>query len=163
MLAYCGNNPVNRIDISGTDSFQLDENVDPAKIQEETPKGGLTAGSNNSSTSDVSKQLSRCASNANSRVSGRGPVAGTQKHIEFTNEVNNLNNPNLQAEVSYLNGEIVTYGTKGSTRFDVVLYDASGTPIAAWDFKTGSATLSNSRIGQMQTRSGLSIDIHVVR
>ena len=78
-------------------------------------------------------------------------------------EVNALANKNLAIEISYKNGEIVSYGTKGSIRFDVLQYNQKGVPIAAWDFKTGSATLTTTRIEQMQTRSGLNISIYVVK
>ena len=42
-----------------------------------------------------------------------------KKHAVFTVEVNALQNKTLATEVSYLNGEIVPYGTRGSIRFDV--------------------------------------------
>ena len=161
LFAYCGNNPTNRIDISGTDSREID--ADEENVDEEVPKGGLVSGQNDSTASHISNQLNQCANNANSKVPGRGPVAGTHKHTAFSNEVNALNNNNLGTEKSYLNGVEVSYGTKGSIRFDVVLYDSNGNPSAAWDFKTGAATLSTSRVEQMLTRSGLNINIYVVR
>ena len=42
LFAYCGNNPVNRIDISGADSVDFED--DGEEIDEEVPKGGLTSG-----------------------------------------------------------------------------------------------------------------------
>ena len=50
-----------------------------------------------------------------------------------------------------------------SVRFDAVQYDRTGTPIRAWDYKTGSATLTQGRINQMQRRSGLFIPIEELR
>ena len=112
---------------------------------------------------NVASQLQECANTANSTVSGNGPVAGTNKHTVFKNEVNNLGNSSLKTEVSYLNGQEVPYGTKGSIRFDVLQFDVSDIPVAAWDFKTGTATLTVSRINQMQARSGLNIPIYTVK
>ena len=114
-------------------------------------------------SSNISNQLQNCANNANAKVSGNGAVAGTHKHTAFASEVNNLCNPNLRTEVSYLNGREVAYGTKGSIRFDVIQYNANGAPIAAWDFKTGAARLTTSRVSQMQAKSGLSIPIYMIK
>ena len=50
-----------------------------------------------------------------------------------------------------------------SIRFDVALVDANEHPIYAWDFKTGSATLTAARIDQMQSRSGFYVPIQVVK
>ena len=124
---------------------------------------GITPVTVISSQSNVTSQLQKCAKNANSKVSGSGPVAGTKKHSAFTNEVNNLGDSSLRTEVSYLNGEEVPYGTKGSVRFDVIQYDSKGNPVAAWDFKTGSATLTQSRIEEMQSISGLNIPIYEIK
>ena len=114
-------------------------------------------------SSNISKQLQNCASKANAKVSGNGAVAGTKKHTAFASEVNNLGNSHLRTEVSYLNGQEVSYGTQGSIRFDVMQYDADGIPIAAWDFKTGAARLTTSRVSQMQARSGLNIPIYMIK
>ena len=108
-----------------------------------------------SSASNVEAQLQVCADKANTSVAGKGPVVGTQKHAVFAEEVNALGNSNLRTEVSYKNGCEVPYGTKGSVRFDVMMYDDVGAPAQAWDFKTGAATLTTSRIAQMQSKSGL--------
>lgn len=96
-------------------------------------------------------------------MSGKGPVVGTKIHSIFKAEVKKLNNPNLRTEVSYLNGSEVNYGTKGNVRFDVVLTDTNGFPIAAWDLKTGNAVLTDARIMQMQKRANLKIPIMMVK
>lgn len=58
----------------------------------------------------------------------------------------------------------MSHGTKGSVRFDAVEYDSQGKPIRAWDFKTGSAYLTDARIGQMISKSGLyDIEIEMVK
>lgn len=55
----------------------------------------------------------------------------------------------LETEVSYLNGDIVSYGTRGSVRLDVV----EGNPLSPkgiCDLKTGSASPTPARIAQVQ-------------
>lgn len=55
----------------------------------------------------------------------------------------------LSTEVSYLNGDVVPYGTRGSVRLDVVEGSLLA-PAAVYDFKTGGATLTPSRIEQIR-------------
>lgn len=112
---------------------------------------------------DISSQLQHCANKANDSISGTGAVVGTQKHTMFAIEVNKLNNQQLKTEVSFLNGEIVPYGTKGSVRFDVVQFDSNNNPVMAWDFKTGAAVLNDERISEMQSKSGLNIPINMIK
>ena len=112
---------------------------------------------------NVEPGLQRCADAANDAVEGYGSVSGTKKHTVFKDEVGKINNSYLQTEVSYLDGKIVPYGTKNSIRFDVMLYNRYGDPIHAWDFKTGNAYLSASRIAIMQERSGLTIPISMIK
>ena len=107
-------------------------------------------------------QLQNCADQANASIHGSGPVVGTQKHSAFAENVNKLGDNSLRTEVSYLNGQEVPYGTKGSIRFDVLQFK-NGIPVQAWDFKTGSAVLTSSRIITMQRRSGLSIPISMIK
>ena len=107
------------------------------------------------SAQSVETQLQICADKANASVSGKGPAVGTEKHTVFAGEVNALGNPNLRTEVSYKNGYEVAYETRGSVRFDVMQYNGSGVPVQAWDFKTGAATLTATRIAEMQSKSGL--------
>ena len=123
---------------------------------------GLTPVTQIGGSGNVTAQLQACADAANAQVSGTGAVAGTHKHTAFAAEVNKLGNPSLRTEVSFLNGEIRKYGTKGSIRFDVVLFNGD-TPIAAWDFKTGAAILTEARISQMVKQSGLPIPIYMIK
>jgi hypothetical protein len=101
-----------------------------------------------SSTFDV---LGQAAGRAFQKVGlvRRGPVYGTRAHTAFAEEVNALGRSDLSTEVSYMNGRIVPYGTKGSVRLDVV--EGSPTaPTAVYDLKTGSATLTPDRINQIR-------------
>ena len=123
-----------------------------------TPTTYVGNGNNN-----VSTQLQSCANQANESISGTGATTGTKKHTAFANNVNSLGNSSLKTEASYLYGNSVPYGTKGSIRFDVIQFDSSGTPICAWDFKTGSATLTMARVAEMQAKSGLNIPIKMIR
>ena len=124
---------------------------------------GLTPITQIGGANNLTTQLQACANTANNQVSGTGAVAGTYKHSVFAAEVNKLGNSSIRTEVSYLNGQEVAYGTKGSIRFDVLQFNSEGMPIAAWDFKTGAATLTQSRITQMLERSGLNIPINMIK
>lgn len=94
---------------------------------------------------------------------GYGPVVGTFKHTAFSENVKALGDSSLLVEESYLGGKAVSRGTKGSIRFDVLLVSGNGTPICAWDFKTGIAKLTESRIQAMLEKSGLNIPIFEIR
>ena len=80
---------------------------------------------------------------------GSGAVYGTAVHSAFAEEIKALGDANLSTEVSYLNGEVVPYGTAGSVRLDVVEGNPLS-PTAIYDLKTGSAALTPSRIAQIQ-------------
>jgi hypothetical protein len=78
---------------------------------------------------------------------GSGPVQGTLKHGYSQRLLDRYQsmygNRGLQTEVSYLNGQAVPYGTKGSVRLDV--YEPSTGSV--WDYKfTQSPSLSASRV-----------------
>ena len=102
--------------------------------------------------SQTTEQLTEAAGRAVGTVGpGRGSVYGTLVHSAFSDEVIGLGNANLSSEISYLNGAIVPYGTRGSIRLDVVEGSLSA-PTSVYDLKTGSATLTRSRIQQIQSR-----------
>ncbi|MCQ1531828.1 RHS repeat-associated core domain-containing protein [Lutispora saccharofermentans] len=109
----------------------------------------VTEGSSFKGTSSTTQQLQELANKANQAVSGQGTVPGTLKHTEFAKQVKGLNNSLLQPEITYKNGQIVPYGTKGGVRLDVVEYNANGTIKAVYDLKTGKAGLTNSRIQEI--------------
>ena len=94
--------------------------------------------------------LTAAAARARAAVGpGRGPVYGTRAHAAFRAEVEALGRGNLSTEVSYLNGRVVPYGTRGSVRLDVVEGPLNA-PTAIYDFKMGSAALSPARINQIR-------------
>jgi hypothetical protein len=95
---------------------------------------------------------------------GSGSVYGTKVHSAFENEVNALGKENVHTEVSYLNGQVVPYGTKGSVRLDVVNGPVNA-PVSVFDLKTGSASLTPARIQQIQSNipGGSSVPVSEVR
>jgi len=95
------------------------------------------------------QQLQQIADNANDSISGQGPVVGTKKHSQFKAQVDSLGNPSLKTEQSFLGGREVDYGTPGSVRVDVIEFLPDGT-INVYDFKTGGARLTPSRILEIQ-------------
>ncbi len=78
---------------------------------------------------------------------GSGSVYGTYVHTAFGKLVSRVQG--LHSEVSYLNGQLVRNGLKGSIRIDVV-EGAKTAPKALYDLKTGGATLTPARIQQIQ-------------
>jgi hypothetical protein len=102
---------------------------------------------------------------ANTVGPGSGPAYGTRVHTAFGQEVHALRRGDLRTEVSYLAQREVSYGTRGSVRLDVAQYDKTGQLTAAWDLKTGSASLTVDRITAIQNQlpRGASIPIHEIR
>ena len=96
---------------------------------------------------DLAEAASRAASNVGP---GSGSVYGTRVHSAFADEIAALGRSDLFSEVSYLNGQVVPYGTRGSVRLDVVVGSPSA-PTAIWDLKTGAAALTPARIAQIQS------------
>jgi len=159
MFAYCNNNPIGFYDDGGNKPKSYDDTVD----DEDGDAFILGLDVDGNGNGGIQDQLEKAATYANASIDGTGHVVGTKKHSVFSNKVNDMNISCVATEVSYKDGIAVTHGTKGSIRFDVVQYDISGIPIKAWDFKTGSAVLSQARINQMLTRSGLLIQIVELR
>jgi hypothetical protein len=107
--------------------------------------------SSTSSIENIKRALSAAALRSQQSVgAGSGSVYGTRVHTAFAQEVRALEQSNLTSEVSYLARRPVLYGTPGSVRIDVI-YGPVDNPIAAFDLKTGSASLTTSRIQQIQS------------
>lgn len=103
-------------------------------------------------TPSAADDLQSAAARAEESVGpGRGPVYGTRVHTAFAEEVAALGRADVFTEVSYLNGQVVPYGTPGSVRLDAVVGSPSA-PTAIYDLKTGSATLTTARIAQIQSQ-----------
>lgn len=113
----------------------------------------------------LADELAGAAQRAAQEVgTGRGSVYGTKVHSAFERQVNALGKSDVHTEVSYLNGQVVPYGTKGSVRLDVVNGPVNA-PAAVYDLKTGSATLTPARIRQIQSHipGGSSVPVTEIR
>ena len=115
------------------------------------PKASAPAPEPTAAPASTQSTLTSAAQRAHSTVgTGRGPVHGTRVHSAFEAEVRALGRTDLTPEVSYLNGDVVRRGTAGSIRVDVV-EGPLGAPMAVYDLKTGSATLTPQRIAEIRT------------
>ena len=115
----------------------------------------------------IESYLQTLVAQAKAAIQGTGRLIGTLQHSFITNNVRSLGNYYLRAEVSFLNGQVVHYGTAGSIRFDVVfgVKNAAGefVPLMAWDYKSGAATLTQARISHMQKVANYYIPIILVK
>ena len=80
---------------------------------------------------------------------GSGPVYGTRVHSALKAIIDRT--PGYRAEVSFLEGAEVATGRLGSIRVDVISYSRFGKPMAIYDAKTGSATLTDGRINAIRS------------
>ena len=79
-----------------------------------------------------------------------GRSYGTRLHTALRNEIEALNNKAIEAELSYIRGRVVGYGSKGSIRVDVQINRLlGGGPKKILDLKTGTAKLTPKRISQI--------------
>lgn len=65
--------------------------------------------------------------------------------------------------MSYLNGEIVKHGTKGSARIDAGLYNSKGELIQVFDLKTGGAKLTSKQVQHIQTQTRIQVTVSEIR
>lgn len=92
----------------------------------------------------VADKLQSAANKALKNVGdGKGAVHGTKVHTEFGTIANKIDN--VTKEVSYKNGEVVPYGTKGSVRADAIEGNINR-PNAIYDLKTGEAKVTQKNI-----------------
>jgi len=86
----------------------------------------------------IEGQLQNAANRAVEIVGeGKGPVYGTKVHNEFAK----TKVEGTSSEISYKDGQVVPYGTKGSVRVDRVVGDINN-PSAIYDLKTGDAKVT---------------------
>src|SRR5690554_2250671 len=92
---------------------------------------------------------------------GSGPVYGTKAHTAFAKAVNGMQigNYTIRSEVSYLNGQIVKHGTKGSARIDAGLYNSKNELIHVFDLKTGGARLTTKQVQHIQGQVGRPVGV----
>lgn len=93
---------------------------------------------------DLASDLQKAANQALDIVGeGKGPVHGTKVHSEFGKMVDQIDG--VTSEISYKDGQVVPYGTKGSVRADAVAGDVNN-PSKIYDLKTGNAKLTDKNI-----------------
>jgi RHS repeat-associated protein len=133
--------------------------------------GGKLIGSGLSSlSSSVSKQATSKLTNIASKVladagEGSGAVYGTKAHSALAKAANGLKIGDnvVRTEVSYLNGEIVKHGTKGSARIDAGLYNSKGQLIQVFELKTGGAKLTSQQVQHIQTQTRTQVTVSEIR
>ncbi len=104
---------------------------------------GLFKGGN-----DTASALQNAANSASDAIgSGSGAVHGTKVHSAFAKQVDQIDG--VTPEVSYSNGEVVPYGTKGSVRPDVVEGNIHN-PTNIYDLKTGNAKVTTKDINKFK-------------
>jgi len=69
---------------------------------------------------------------------------------------------NLNTEVSYSGGQVVSRGTPGSVRLDVVRGNPNN-PGAVFDLKTGTAQLTPGRVTQIQQNLPRPVPVKEIR
>jgi RHS repeat-associated protein len=99
---------------------------------------------------DFGARLQGAAEQAANNIPGLGPIRGTRVHSNFASRVHSWHLPDVDTEVSYLNGRRVPYGTRGSVRIDVGVGPAHNLT-DVYDLKTGGARLTTARINQLRT------------
>ena len=133
--------------------------------------GGKIIGAGLSSlTSSVSKQATSKLTQLASKVianmgAGKGPVYGTKVHSAFGKIANGMKigKYTIRTEVSYLNGNIVKHGTKGSARIDAGLYNSKGELVHVFDLKTGGARLTPQQVKHIQTQTQKQVPVTEIR
>ena len=129
-----------------------------------TPAKGLRFGRAGS----FEAEMSASAKEAIARVEQTGLAYGkkgfgTKAHSEF--KAINDKKPGVSTEVSYLDGKVVDYGTKGSVRVDAVKGNPMA-PKAIADLKTGQARLTEQRINDIRDhlpKAYRDVPIHEIR
>lgn len=82
----------------------------------------------------------------------RGPLSpaqyGTAVHLDLKQQIDDLNNPDFRAELSYLKGEPAKYGVRGTIRIDV-LERVDAATVCVYDIKTGASGLTGARMDEI--------------
>ena len=159
---------VNRT-IQGQDT-NLNDVLSDATIGAVFGAGGKLIGNGVNCFSSVQSQATNQLNNIASKVltnmgPGKGSVYGTKVHSAFAKAANGLKigDCTIRTEVSYLNGKVVAYGTKGSARIDAGLYNSKGELIQVFDLKTGGAKLTSEQVKHIQTQTRTQVTVTEIR
>jgi len=115
---------------------------------EEVPVGEMPILEPSPNLSNIGVKLQDAADLAVANAGeGSGHVYGTKAHKEFSN----INIEGTTPEVSYKDGQVVPYGTKGSVRIDRVVGDINN-PSAIYDLKTGNALVSKRDVTRVASQ-----------
>ena len=127
---------------------------------------GLNSLANNSPIKDAASKLTNVAHRALTTLGdGKGSVYGTKAHGLFSSmaEGMKVGKYQIKTEVSYLNGQIVKHGTKGSARIDAGLYNSKGQLVAVFDLKTGGASLTAKQVAHIQKQTRTNVEVIEIR
>ena len=80
---------------------------------------------------------------------GKGAVYGTRGHTYVETLIKEQKWNNIGIEQSYKDKNSVAYGTKGSVRLDIVLFNSNHLPVYAIDLKFGFSPLTQKRIDEI--------------
>lgn len=96
--------------------------------------------------STVESQIQTAANESSAVIGeGSGAVHGIKVHTQFSKIAAKIKD--VSTEVSYKDGQVVTYGTKGSVRADAVVGPVTK-PTEIWDLKTGKAVVTPKNIAK---------------
>jgi len=108
--------------------------------------GGKASAAETSIAETTMFKLQGAANEASATVGeGSGAVHGTKVHTEFGKLASEVEG--VSTEVSYKDGQVVPYGTKGSVRADAVEGNLE-TPTNIYDLKTGGAKLTPANVNK---------------
>ena len=95
-----------------------------------------------------------------------GPTLyGTLVHGAFATKVRQMDLPGIGqggVEQSFSLRDVVSYGSNGSIRTDVIMRDVDSHVIAIWDVKTGNAELTDERRKEIRNEVGVFSDVPVI-
>lgn len=134
LFACCGNNPVNRIDISGADSCELQSKED--LLDKEETEGGISTGGQykQSNTNYAGQQVSTYVNG-----SGHGSPAHSSR---INSHISKLVNSGNYSEV-YGNRALSTAGLNGSQRPDIIAIGRDGV-VEVWEYASMSQATGTS-------------------
>jgi RHS repeat-associated protein len=110
------------------------------------PKAAVTTVAETTAGETTMSKLQGAANEASATVGeGSGALHGTKVHSEFNKLASDIEG--VSTEVSYKDGQVVPYGTKGPVRADAIEGNVEA-PTAIYDLKTGNAQLTPANVAK---------------